>query len=54
MTAGTPMTGRDTAAHFKGFLIGLVGIAFVVLTMVYLTNKKFEGHGESPAAAETH
>jgi hypothetical protein len=57
MTAGTPMSGRDTAAAFKGLLIGAIAIAAVVLTIVYLTNQKFAGHaeaaGETPAA-ETH
>jgi hypothetical protein len=43
-TANTPMSGRDTAAAFKGLLIGLVFVAVVVLSIVFLTNKKFEGH----------
>lgn len=38
------MSGRDTAAHFTGLVVGLVFIAIVVLTTVFLTNKKFEGH----------
>lgn len=45
------MTGRDTKAHLTGFTVGLVGIAIVVLTLVYLTNKKFEGHAAEGAAA---
>lgn len=45
------MTGRDTKAHLTGFTLGLVGIAIVVLTLVYLTNKKFEGHAAEGAAA---
>ena len=52
MTAGTPMTGRDTAAAYKGLIVGFVAIALVVLTIVYLTNRKFEGH-EGAAAVET-
>lgn len=54
MTAGTPMTGRDSAAAFKGLIIGAVSIAIVVVTVTMLTNKKFENHESSPAAAETH
>ena len=53
MTAGTPMTGRDSAAAFKGLIIGAVCIAAVVVTITMLTNKKFENHEASPAAAET-
>ncbi len=53
MTAGAPTTGKDTAAYFKGLLIGAVFIGAVVLSIVFLTNKKFEAH-ESTPAAETH
>lgn len=53
MTANTPMSGKDTAAAFKGLVIGLVVIATLVLTTIYLTNKKFEGH-EQPTAGATH
>ncbi len=52
MTAGTPMTGRDTAAAFKGLLVGIIALGIVVLTTVYLTNKKFEGH--ETTAAQPH
>jgi hypothetical protein len=45
------MTGRDTKAHLTGFVVGLIGIAIVVLTLVYLTNKKFAGHAAEGAAA---
>ncbi len=51
MTANTPMSGRDTAAAFKGLLIGFVAIAVIVLAIVYLTNKKFESHEPTTAAA---
>lgn len=47
------MSGRDTAAAFRGLVAGLIGVAIVVLSLVYLTNKKFEGH-EQPAAEATH
>jgi hypothetical protein len=53
MTANTPMSGRDTAAAFKGLIIGAICIATVVLSLVYLTNRKFEGH-EQPTAEATH
>jgi hypothetical protein len=48
-----PMSGRDTAAAFKGLIIGFIGIAIVVLSLVYLTNKKFEGH-EQPTVSQPH
>ena len=51
MTA--PLAGRDTAAYFKGLIIGFIGIALIVLVTVHLTNKKFEAH-EQPAAGATH
>lgn len=57
MTAGTPMSGRDTGAAFKGLVVGAIAIAILVLSIVYLTNKKFAGHDEATAetpAAETH
>lgn len=53
MTTGTPMSGKDTAAYFKGLIIGAIFIAVVVLSIVHLTNKKFESHEATPAA-ETH
>lgn len=46
------MSGKDTAAAFKGLVIGLVALAVIVLVTVNLTNRKFEGHAE-PAAAST-
>lgn len=53
MTANTPMTGRDSAAAFKGLIIGAICIATVVLSIVFLTNRKFEAH-EQPTAESTH
>lgn len=50
--SSTPMTGRDTAAAFKGLIIGLVSLAIVVLVIVNLTNRKFDAH--EAAAASTH
>ena len=51
VTSNTPMSGKDTAAHFKGLIVGAICVAAVILTMVYLTNKKFESH--EAAAVET-
>lgn len=53
VTSNTPMSGKDTAAHFKGLIIGAVLVAAVVLVTMYLTNKKFEGH-ETTAAETAH
>ena len=53
VTTNTPMSGKDTAAHFKGLIIGAICIAAIVVATVYLTNKKFEGH-ETAAAETTH
>ncbi|MEX2182377.1 MAG: hypothetical protein WD771_10070 [Gemmatimonadaceae bacterium] len=47
-----PLSGRDTAAAFKGLIVGLVALAVIVLTIVNLTNRKFESH-ETPAATST-
>jgi hypothetical protein len=47
------MTGRDTKAHLTGFAVGLVGIAIVVLALVFMTNKKFEGHAAGAASSST-
>jgi len=47
------MSGRDTAASFKGLLAGLIFVGIVVVGITMLTNKKFEGHAESPAATTT-
>lgn len=54
MTAGTPLTGKDTKAHLTGFVVGLISLAIIVLVTVKLTNKKFEGHAaEGPAATQS-
>ena len=54
MTSGTPMSGRDTTAAFKGLIIGLICLAVIVLATVKLTNDKFDAHEGAPAAAESH
>ena len=51
VTSNTPMSGKDTAAHFKGLIIGAICVAVIILTIVHLTNKKFESH--EAAAVET-
>jgi hypothetical protein len=48
------MAGRDTAAAFKGLILGAVFVAIVVVTVTMLTNKKFADHEATPAAAESH
>jgi hypothetical protein len=53
MTGNTPMSGRDTAAAFRGLVIGFVAIAVIVLAIVYLTNQKFAGH-EPATTAQPH
>lgn len=47
-----PSSGRDTAAAFKGLIIGLISLAIVVLVIVNLTNRKFDAH--EAAAASSH
>jgi len=54
MTKGTPMSGRDTAAAFKGLIIGLIGILAVVFVTMELTNRKFDAHHEAAPATESH
>ena len=54
MTSGTPMTGRDSAAAFKGLIIGAICVAVVVVTITMLTNRMYASHEATPAAAETH
>ncbi len=55
MTSQTPMTGRDTAAAFRGLIVGALAIATVVLSLVAYTNNKFANHEAEPSSAEaTH
>lgn len=53
MTSETPMSGRDTKAAFTGLIVGAVALAIIILTIVNLTNRKFDAHEATPAAA-TH
>jgi hypothetical protein len=48
-----PMSGTDTRAAYKGLIIGFAFVAVVVVSIVILTNKKFEAHEATPAAT-TH
>ncbi|MHB1297859.1 MAG: hypothetical protein ACYC0B_04950 [Gemmatimonadaceae bacterium] len=50
MTANTPFSGRDTAAAFRGLIVGAAAILAIVLTIVFLVNQKYDGIA---AAAET-
>ena len=36
-------------AAFTGLIVGTVALIAVVLGIVMLTNRMFEGHGEAPA-----
>ncbi|MDH5234357.1 MAG: hypothetical protein OEW77_05305 [Gemmatimonadota bacterium] len=51
MTAGTPMSGRDTAAAFKGVIVGAIVIGALVVTMVTIVNRMYAGHEEGAAEA---
>jgi hypothetical protein len=44
-----PLVG-DKGAAFTGFAVAVVALLLILGTMVFLTNKKFEGH--APAAAQ--
>ena len=41
--------GSDMRAAFTGLIVGALALLAVVVTIVMLTNRKFEGHGEAPA-----
>ena len=49
-TGGTTHGGSDMRAAFTGLIVGALALLAVVVTIVILTNRKFEGHGEAPAA----
>jgi hypothetical protein len=42
--------GSDMRAAFTGLVAGVIALLAVVITIVMLTNKKFEGHEGAPAA----
>lgn len=44
--------GSDMRAAFTGLIVGTFALLAVVITIVMLTNKKFEGHeGGAPAGS---
>jgi len=44
--------GSDMRAAFTGLIVGAIAILAVVMAIVVLTNRSFEGHGEAaPAGA---
>ena len=43
--------GSDMRAAFTGLIAGVIALLAVVITIVMLTNKKFEGHEAAPAGA---
>ena len=49
-TAVTTHGGSDMRAAFTGLIVGAIALLAVVVAIVMLTNRKFEGHGEAPAA----
>jgi hypothetical protein len=44
--------GSDMKAAFTGLILGAIAILILVVTIVKLTNHKYEG--EKPAAEATH
>jgi hypothetical protein len=42
--------GSDMRAAFTGLIVGVFALLAVVVTIVMLTNRAFEGHGEAPAS----
>jgi hypothetical protein len=48
--AVTAHGGSDMRAAFTGLIVGAVALLAVVVGIVMLTNRKFEAHGEAPAA----
>jgi len=48
-TTVTAHGGSDMRAAFTGLIVGVLALLAVVVTIVMLTNRAFEGHGEAPA-----
>jgi len=42
----------DKSAGFTGLILGAIAIFIVLFAIVRLTNMKYAGHSEAPAAAE--
>jgi hypothetical protein len=49
--AVTTHGGSDMRAAYMGLIVGALALLAVVVTIVMLTNRKFEGHNEAPATA---
>ena len=47
-----PLPG-DKSAGYTGLIVGGIVVFLIAWGIVHLTNKKYEGHGEGAAAAET-
>jgi hypothetical protein len=41
--------GSDMRAAFTGLIVGTIALIVVVVSIVMLTNRKFDSHGEAPA-----
>ena len=52
-TTVTTHGGSDMRAAFTGLIVGTIAILAVVMAIVVLTNRSFEGHGTA-APAGTH
>ena len=46
-TTVTTHGGSDMRAAFTGLIVGAIAILAVVMAIVVLTNRSFEGHGEA-------
>lgn len=42
----------DKSAGFTGLILGAIAVFLVMFAIVRLTNAKYAGHSEAPAAAE--
>lgn len=49
----SPQPG-DKSAGFTGLILGAIAIFLVMFAIVRLTNAKYAGHSEAPAAAVSH
>jgi len=43
--------GSDMRAAFTGLIAAVIALFLVVMVIVVLTNRSFEGHGAAPAGA---
>ncbi|HEX8849320.1 MAG TPA: hypothetical protein VF761_07310 [Gemmatimonadaceae bacterium] len=47
-----PLPG-DKSAGYTGLIVGGIVVFLIAWGIVHMTNKKYEGHAEGAAAAET-